>query len=357
MISEKKHFLFIDALKGLGAFIIAFVWHYQHFEAVFPIERVFSVSLEYGYLFVELFFALSGFGIAFGYQERLLKREIKWDVFLKKRLSKIYPTHLLTLMSVTFLQCFYVVLFGNFFIYQNFDLYHFVLNLFLIQNGFLGTEWSFNAPSWCLSVFVFCYGLFFVIVYSSRCVRDVIFKSLIAVFLAEYLVDNMFTGPILNSQIGRGLACFSLGVLLYNVWLKRRALNTQLIGLLSVVVLLACYIIVRMDSAVVGNVPHFFVFGCTPLIILGGCFNKGIDYILDNRIFLFLGRISLNIYLWHFPVQVAMKCVDKIFSLNVKYESIYVWLFYVAVTIGVSSLDKFVLSEKCRKILLAIIRK
>ena len=69
---DSKELLCIDALKGIGAFIIAFVWHYQHFTSPskFPLSSIFEISCTHGYLMVELFFMLSGFGMALGYQKK-----------------------------------------------------------------------------------------------------------------------------------------------------------------------------------------------------------------------------------------------------------------------------------------------
>ena len=55
----------LDAFKFFAACIVAFVWHYQHFgpSSGNPFGRIFAYSYPYGWLMVELFFMLSGFGM------------------------------------------------------------------------------------------------------------------------------------------------------------------------------------------------------------------------------------------------------------------------------------------------------
>ena len=60
---KKLHLGAIDGMKGIGACIIAFFWHYQHFKPQdgSPFFSAFPMSYKYGSFMVELFFMLSGF--------------------------------------------------------------------------------------------------------------------------------------------------------------------------------------------------------------------------------------------------------------------------------------------------------
>ena len=80
----------IDGMKGIGACIIAFFWHYQHFKPQngSPFFSIFPVSYKSGYLMVELFFMLSGFGMMLGYSERVTGRLIGFREYITKRLKK-----------------------------------------------------------------------------------------------------------------------------------------------------------------------------------------------------------------------------------------------------------------------------
>ena len=87
-MGENNHINGIDGLKGIGAIIIAFFWHYQHFTQYdvrkAPLYSIFFVSHTYGYLMVELFFVLSGFGMMVGYADRVYQKEISFKtLFLR----------------------------------------------------------------------------------------------------------------------------------------------------------------------------------------------------------------------------------------------------------------------------------
>ena len=71
-------------LRFLAACMIAFFWHYQHFGNNFqyPFSSVFHWSYNYGYLMVELFFALSGFGMFLGYADRIAAHQISFKDYI-----------------------------------------------------------------------------------------------------------------------------------------------------------------------------------------------------------------------------------------------------------------------------------
>ena len=147
----------IDALKGIGALILAFAYHYKHFGQTFPLANFFLFSDNYGYLLVDLFFVLSGFGIASGYQHKIQSKECSFSFYIRRRFTKLYPMHFFTLIYVAILQILIFSSKESFFVYKNNDVPHFFMNLFCIQNGLFGTEYSFNGPSWYLSICIFCY--------------------------------------------------------------------------------------------------------------------------------------------------------------------------------------------------------
>lgn len=153
----------IDGLKGVSACIIAFCWHYQHFspQEGFPFYRLFELFYLYGYLMVEVFFMLSGFGMALGYEKKIQNDSLSFTEYMLKRLKRLFPLMLITLIITTIFQYIYFQKTAVTFQYPDFDVYHFLLNLFGLQSGILELEYSFNAPSWCISILLCCYAVFF----------------------------------------------------------------------------------------------------------------------------------------------------------------------------------------------------
>ena len=173
-----KKELCLDSIKGGAACIVAFAWHYAHFRPKegFPFYNIAPLSYDYGWIMVELFFMLSGFGMMLGYSEKILKHEISFKNYLFKRIAKLYPLFFLTLILVTILEFIYKIKVGETFVYSNYDIYHFILNLLFIQDGILGTELSFNGPSWCISISFFLYILFYYIAYKSKSKNEIYYR-------------------------------------------------------------------------------------------------------------------------------------------------------------------------------------
>ena len=353
---DSKELLCIDALKGIGAFIIAFVWHYQHFTPTqeFPLSSIFEISCAHGYLMVELFFMLSGFGMALGYQRKIQNKEINFFPYIKKRFCKLYPPFLVALFATGFLECLHIIQTGTTFIYGNFDLYHFLLNLLLLQNGLIATEWSFNSPSWCICICMLCYILFYIVVYKGASERSLFYKCIIGLFFAEYLFFGM-EKPIFNTQIARGISCFSIGVMLSYAWRYKDRFNYQYLGKILLLLLIGGYIAIRYNPYITGNMQQLFILGIGPVIILTSLFHKHLNIIFQNKIFVFLGSISLNIYLWHYPVQCAIKNLDLLFSLSLDFSSILTWSIYVATTLSIATFDKYCASKLYNKMFSAFI--
>ena len=127
----------------------------------------FDMPVGKGYLWVEFFFALSGFILihVYGSRAREFWRGKAFGPFLQARLSRLYPLQIFTLFSMLFLMLALNALAslgGYVSIYH--EPYHpmntgwsFVANLFLVQAWNLFPWLSWNGASWFVSVeFLLC---------------------------------------------------------------------------------------------------------------------------------------------------------------------------------------------------------
>jgi peptidoglycan/LPS O-acetylase OafA/YrhL len=177
--------------------------------------------LAHGYLAVDLFFSLSGFVMALNYAEMFsggfdLR---KFQTFLGRRLARIYPLYLFTLLVAAFLVATRHLEFRA----KSFSA-TFWSDLFMVQNW--GVWQSLNPPSWSISAEFFAYLLFpFVIPFmmfrsrttrilaTSACVLGLLgicFYSRFVLF-AGYNI-NYFDGPL---SLVRCIAEFGLGLAAY----------------------------------------------------------------------------------------------------------------------------------------------
>ena len=306
MKKERLETICLDGLKGLGIFIIAFFWHYQHFinsNVNLPLSRFFPFSYQFGYLMVDVFFMLSGFGMILGYRDKILEKKLSFKEYMLKRFKKIYPIFLLTLILTACLEIIHYKITGNYFVYKNFDLYHFVLNIFLLQDGIFENVWSFNSPSWCISICFIMYAILFYIAYNSKNKNEVLYKFIFLLCISYLL----FKVDFINGLLLRGIMGFSIGVIIAYVYENKNKFNYKLLGYLSLLFIILFYYIYKNKVEYLGNIPMLVIFGIGPMMIFTLLFNELFNNVFRFKIFQFLGTISISIYLFHFPIQCFIK--------------------------------------------------
>lgn len=352
---KREKLLCMDGLKGIGAFVIAFVWHYRHFapENGFPLQNYLNPLYEHGWLMVEFFFVLSGIGMTLGYENKILNGEISLSEFMKRRVKYIFPLMWLTLFVTLILEGMYKVRTGNTFVYPNFDIYHFFLNLFGMQNGILELGWSFNSPSWCVSILLCCYFVFYFCV--QRVKKDNIVSAYVVIALAGCVtLVSGFNYLVLNSLMGRGFSCFFIGAIVAKIYMNRGCLRTKNIGYASfVIVCISAIMIIVKGTKIAGNLHMALIIGIIPFLSLAVLFIPWLSRLFSLKIFVDLGKISLPIYLWHFPIQCLIKNIEVYCRINIPYSSKFIWLIYVIMVLGTSILYKIFLEER----LVVVIKK
>ena len=133
----------IKSFNGLRLIFILMIFMH-HFalpngKAIFP----------NGHCGATFFFIISGFVLSFQYNDLIINGKFSIKNFLKKRIKKIYPLHLLCLGAVVLMTIkWYPSLFKVL-----------IVNLFLIQSWIPNSAYffSFNAASWFLSDIIFFY--------------------------------------------------------------------------------------------------------------------------------------------------------------------------------------------------------
>src|SRR5258705_9634046 len=131
----------LEVLRFASTLSILFL-HYLHFAdaADKPVDLVkdrlpfygllhfFYESRPYG---VWVFWCISGFIFFWKYRDAIADRLIGGRAFFVLRLSRLYPLHFVTLLLVAVLQPIYFDLNGYFFVYQDNDVRHLLLQLFM----------------------------------------------------------------------------------------------------------------------------------------------------------------------------------------------------------------------------------
>ena len=142
-----------------------------------------------GFVGVSFFFVLSGFIIAYNYQEKLLEKTATKRTFWVARLARIYPLHLLTLLIA--------VCIGGYVQYSGTAdwIKHFAASTFLLQPFFPSADYffSFNSPSWslgCEQLFYFCFPLIVPFLHTKRSLFITLLICLPIMLAGMYLTNE-----------------------------------------------------------------------------------------------------------------------------------------------------------------------
>ena len=302
----KERFSVLDSFRGLAALCV--VMYHMHFVDTLTESNFFRGS----FVFVDFFFVLSGFVLAHGYGYRT---NLKFPEFFRRRFLRLFPLHVVMLLGfIGFEASRWVAMhhFGFSFNSMPFsgsqDVSEILPNLLLLQAWLPSADaFSFNAPSWSISVEFYMYLLLFLtLLLGAR------FKQIAWLFLAlagAYLTlnttiwSNIFG---LSNEVLRGLVGFFGGTVVYLLYRQFKGLsafeasNPKVFAVLFTVFEAASIlslIHVVSNNTVTNNLN---LIGLFCFVVLLFSFEKGlIARSLRASFFQYLGKISYSIYLTH----------------------------------------------------------
>lgn len=255
-----------------------------------------------GFVGVSFFFVLSGFIIAYNYQEKLTERTTTKRQFWIARFARVYPLHWLTLLLAALLGG-YVVYTGTADWWK-----HFLASLTLTQAYIPQPDYffSFNSPSWslcCEQLFYFCFPLLIPLAGNSkRLLCFFLFCALLVVIGMHFTPEEDIKGYWYVNPVTR-FPDFIVGMLLFPLYryLKDREITCRqgtIIELLSVAVFVGFYLYAA-------EVPKVYRYSCyywfpVSLVLLSFALQKGsLSRLLGNRYLIIGGEISYSFYLIH----------------------------------------------------------
>lgn len=235
---------------------------------------------------VAFFFLLSGFVCSLSYGQRLREGNYCHSDFIRKRLKKLYPLHLLCLAFYLIVS--HAPLDGKV-----------VLNGLLLQSWVPDANWYFscNAVSWFLSSLMFCYLVFpWVFRHMSKYLTLAIFLGYLAVYcLTPYERVNaiLYVFPVVR------FVDFYLGMLLYRYFEKNRIISLPgWTEYLLLTVLLLTLIVYPYTDEKLRNAPLYWMV-LAPSIIVFSLEKGRCSQLLKTRPMQFLGSISMSLFLTH----------------------------------------------------------
>lgn len=305
----------LDVVRGIAALSVV-LWHWQHFffaqgvlpvgfdRAGQPLYAPLRLFYEHGGLAVDLFFSISGFVFFWLYSDRIRQGSVSGREFFVLRASRLYPLHALTLLLVLTGQWLYQRNGSGPFVYAHNDAYHFALNLLFLQSVGLEHGYSYNAPTWSVSVEVVLYAAFFFVC-----------RSATLPLLATISAFGFFLLIRIYAPLGEGVGSFFAGGCCYLLYVRIMCGShayriTAALSIAAVLcwaaVLAGVYAHVDFGAipgaaTLVTRFPQGVLF---PLTVLALALAESV-WQLQWKFFSALGDISYSSYLWHFPLQLA----------------------------------------------------
>jgi peptidoglycan/LPS O-acetylase OafA/YrhL len=333
----------IQALSGLR-FVMSLIVLGCHYLPIIAVPPLVKTLLSQGTAALNCFFMLSGFLLTYNYRDALASGQLRWRDFMRMRVGRIFPVHLITLLLVTPITLYMLEVYPGL---MARDLAmdvtpeqvagSWLSNLLMVQ-VFIPHRLShiWNGPSWSMGAELFFYALlpFFARYVLARLhdVRSmvrmaaVLFAIQVLAVLATALAIWLLSPPKgMESRIYH-IVCMSpllrvweffLGCVLGAFFLhhQRHGVSPRLTAVLTqakahswalgLVVLAALLLALPSSRGFVGGVLQLFRWYvlytpvCGLLILLLATRRSFVSRLLEHRWMVFMGDASYSLYMIH----------------------------------------------------------
>lgn len=311
----------LTSLRGIAALFV--LSHHFMFVLLDRLPQVIPSHLFHkSYLWVDLFFLLSGFVLTYVYQSRFESGMKKTDYrrFMWARFARIYPLHVFILALFVLFELLQLWLVSSQVIgaerldkpFTGSDTPITLLtNLLLLQTFHWDAYW--NQPAWSISAeWLTYFTVPWLIVQFKHFSNRAMSVSAIVVFIVIGGVEGYF-GNLGLDYAGWPmlLRCFGecvLGVIAFHCyrngyWLRLASAKLALVALVFNVLLLALPI-----PGVISIAGFFWLVLCAARVPE----NKG--YLLTWQPLVYLGRISFSIYMFHWLLLNILRAGSQLFT-------------------------------------------
>jgi peptidoglycan/LPS O-acetylase OafA/YrhL len=323
----------LAGLRGICAWWVVFYHslHLMNDSVPLAVKHV----ILHGYLAVDLFFLLSGFVIFLSYHATLSGNfPHSIGKFYWNRLSRIYPLHLVMLCTYLALFFAYTFLSNSRTAPGSYTVTNFVQSMFLIQM-WIGSDLTWNVPSWSISSEWFVYLFFPLMAFSLRKLRGSIAAHLLSIALAAAILYMIYRSSSLESlgaeisrmALVRTMLEFLMGVFVGSLFVNHRAFLARHSRAALVAVIGLCVLYVSVPVPDYALIPLTFAF----LIAYLSVTTSWITAALSAPVLVYLGEISYSTYMVHYLVYDILKAgfVEDTHNVN----QLYLWLSFASVFI------------------------
>jgi len=297
LLKTKQHFEILDGLRGVAAIVVVF-FHFM--EISFTDYNKNWIS--HGYLAVDFFFCLSGFVIAYAYDNRA--KDMTLCQFLKLRLIRLHP--LVVIGSILGLITFFIDPFSNLYTSYGFvkTALLFITSALVIPYPVMPERYfnlfCLNAPSWSL-FWEYVANLIYILILWRISRKTLITLTIIAAIVLCYVsvksgsLGGGWGGENFLDGSARIAFSFLMGMLVYRLnWIIRNQL-----GFFRMAILLLIAFLVPFNDQYNWLVEPILVLIYFPLLVSLGA--GSVLHTSSKKMCKLSGDISYPLYMTHYP--------------------------------------------------------
>ena len=345
MNSQRASIKFNNKLFGLElvrfiSAIAVLVWHYQHFSFVAdkslnfqrekqPFYSILAIFYEYGHFGVQIFWAISGFIFFWKYGNLIAAKDLGFKKFFALRFTRLYPLHFATLLLAALLQSIYFSQKNYYFVLQDNDIPHFILQLFLASGWGLEKGASFNGSIWSVSVEILIY-IFFFLNFKGFGNRFIINFGVVTLCLIAKLLK--LSNPVIDC-----LAFFYIGGITATAFYYFQDKKYKVI---ADSVCISLLVALPPLAYVTGYYEHrgfaqLVLLIYLPALIFMSAYDLSMP-ISAQKVISAAGNMTYSSYLIHFPLQILIAIYFAKVNESIPYYSPVFFLVFMALTLTAS---------------------
>lgn len=311
--STANRFEALDGWRGVCACLVV-MFHFHGYSPIYSWGLV-----RNSYLFVDFFFVLSGFVIAWNYAARL----DSWHGvrrFLLLRIGRVYPLHVFMLLCfLAYEGLRYLNGQGQASPPPTFsggtEPIALLSNIFLVHSLNLHESLTWNGPSWSISTELWAYVIFALVsawlgMRNWMLLLAAIAGPLLLLHLSRTGMDTTYDWGLIRCVFG-----FALGVACYRVhkaWPQAQDIARTRAGLMAALeCLVVAAVVVFVAMAGTSFWSFFAPFVFAPAVLVFSLESGAFSQVLRLPFLKWLGKLSYSIYLTHFIFVLVLPSIVK----------------------------------------------
>ena len=352
---------FLNIFRFLGAFSIALFLHYNNaFLAYMGIETTFADGSVFGfisrktYVFVEMFFVISGMLFAKVSMKRI-GMGLKFDDFLLSKILRLYPLAAITTLVMYVSNLMLYGMTNQLWYCGTLSINELVVDLLFLGEAFFKGGSGLNGPIWYLNILMVCYVFAY---FLAKAANKFQIKSvfLVPILLALMIQYSGKSFAAWNGRVAEGFLAFFVGIYLNGFldYLKKCDSRKRIIIRIALLAEVFGALLLEMipnGDRIIAHEQNYYSLLVFPeaIALMYDC--KWINKICGSGIFKWMGNVSFGIYLWNYPILLITQLLYSGGVLNVDFTSFGARVVMAVTHLIVAGLSYYLIDVKlCKKL-------